>query len=119
MKQVLFILLVFISFQGFAQKSVKLKEIGLQVMEEHLGKMDWDEAKKMCEDLGKKWRLPTKDELYKMYKYKDLIGGFKDDYYWSSTEGGYGDAWLFNFRNGNFDNYVKFNEFYVLAVRDL
>jgi hypothetical protein len=46
MKTVLFILLVFISFQGFSQiQSVKLKELGIEVMTKDLGwRMTWNEA---------------------------------------------------------------------------
>jgi len=32
------------------------------------------------------WYLPSRDELQKMYENKVAIGGFADDYYWSSTE---------------------------------
>jgi len=88
MKQVLFILLVFISFNGFSQvQTVKLKKINLEVMKTDLGEMTWDDANKACEKLGEGWRLPTIDELQKIYKLKNKIGGFKDDRYWSSTEG--------------------------------
>jgi hypothetical protein len=31
------------------------------------------------------WRLPSIEELKILFINKDLIGGFKDDYYWSST----------------------------------
>ena len=85
MKQVLFILLVFISFQAIAQESVKVKEIGLEVMKKDLGEMTVDEAKEICEAFGGGWRLPTIEELKKMYKYKDFIGGFEDNLYWSSS----------------------------------
>lgn len=46
------------------------------------------------------WYLPSKDELNKLYLYKDLVGNFASPKYWSSTEcfgwvGGiyYGDYW--------------------------
>ena len=32
----------------------------------------WYNAKRECRELGKGWRLPTKDELDKMYDNKDL-----------------------------------------------
>jgi hypothetical protein len=32
------------------------------------------------------WYLPSKDELLKLIEYKTQIGGFVEDYYWSSTE---------------------------------
>jgi hypothetical protein len=53
MKPVFLILLVFITCQGFSQ-SVKVPEIGLEVMTEDLNKitMGWYEAKKACDSLG-------------------------------------------------------------------
>jgi len=78
MKQILFILLVFISFQGFSQ-SVKIRRCdSLEVMKTDLvGKMTWEEAKKACEKLGDGWRLPTIEELQFMYNKRDEIGGFE------------------------------------------
>ena len=32
------------------------------------------------------WRLPTKDELNLLYLQKNVVGGFGENYYWSSTE---------------------------------
>lgn len=32
------------------------------------------------------WYLPSKYELNLMYKLRDVIGGFSDHFYWSSTE---------------------------------
>ena len=119
MKQVLFILLVFISFQGVAQESVKYKGIGLEIMTRDLGEMTWYEAKEMCKDFGDGWRLPTIEELKKIYKYKDFIGGFNDDYYWSSTEGDNGFVSAFHFRYGNPNGHFKNYTIYARAVRTL
>jgi hypothetical protein len=119
MKQVLFILLVFISFQGFSQ-SVKVKEIGLEVMTKDLGKMNWEDAKIACADLGAGWRLPTIDEFRKIYKSKDKIGGFAFNYYWSSTEYANVYAWTFSFNRGSASNGNKDRlTYYVRAVRTL
>jgi hypothetical protein len=122
MKQVLFILLVFISFQGVAQESVKIKGIGLEIMTKDLGKMTWYEATEMCKDFGDGWRLPTVEEFKKIYKYKDFIGGFQESFYsfyWGSTE--YDDvvAWDFDFTDGVAYIDAKDASFYVRAVRDL
>ena len=67
--------------------------------------MNWDDAKETCAALGDGWRLPTKDELNILYKNKDKIGGFVNDYYWSSTEGdnNYANNQAFN-NNGGFRN---------------
>ena len=55
--------------------------------------MNWEDAKKACENLGRGWRLPTKEELNTLYLNKDKIGGFADLYYWSSTENANLNAW--------------------------
>ena len=46
------------------------------------------------------WYLPTKTELNLIYENKDKVGGFADDYYWSSA--GYNTyyAWIQYFGNG-------------------
>jgi hypothetical protein len=33
----------------------------------------------------KSWRFPELDELSSMYNLKSIIGGFKNDFYWSSS----------------------------------
>jgi hypothetical protein len=125
MKKVLFILLVFISFQGFSQ-SVKIIPYGIEVMKTDLGKMTWNEAKTACKKLGNGWRLPTIKELEKIYPLKDKIGGFKEysykssTSYWSSTEYNSDDAWSFDFTSGkSFAFLYKSNSINVRAVRDI
>ena len=54
----------------------------------------WYNAKRECKELGKGWRLPTKDELDRMYNSKDLIGNFVNTNYWSSTEYNSDYAWM-------------------------
>ncbi len=81
--------------------------------------MDWFEAKKACEKLGKGWRLPTLNELLIMYKNRDKIGGFGSKGYWSSAEEKTMLAWYFSFAvadglNGS-DYKTKTN--HVRAVR--
>ena len=46
------------------------------------------------------WFLPSKDELDLLYRQKDKVGAFKDNFYWSSTEHGEGSAWEQNFIDG-------------------
>jgi hypothetical protein len=101
-------------------ETYKLNRIELEVMKSDLGQMTWIHAKQACRNLGGDWRLPTKEEIEKIYKYKDRIGGFKDHSYWSSSEFSDNYAWYFNFNDGfanNHDKYVSAN--YVRAVRDL
>ena len=80
--------------------------------------MTWHEAVEVCKKLGKGWRLPTKDELNFLYENKEEIGGFANNFYWSSTEVDNFNAWSQNFilgalGSGNKDN----NVLYVRAVR--
>jgi hypothetical protein len=46
------------------------------------------------------WYLPSKDELNKLYLQKNVIGGFSDGSYWSSTEFDLKNAWDKNFSSG-------------------
>lgn len=67
------------------------------------------------------WRLPTKDELNRIYLQKNIIGGFSSDSYWSSScsfeESIAHVAWYQNFVNGNQDTGNKPIPFRVRAVR--
>ena len=105
MKKLLIIPMLFACYMGIAQASVIGKPIRLQKFEvaqyDFRKEMNWNDAKKACTDLGKGWRLPTKDELNVMYKNKDKIGGFAKDDYWSSTDDEDNGAWKQNFINGS------------------
>jgi len=71
------------------------------------------------------WYLPSKDELNLMYtnigkgasspNYN--IGGFRDEYYWSSSESGYVNAWGQNFLSGFQSTPLKSVTIYVRAIR--
>jgi hypothetical protein len=80
------------------------------------------------------WFLPSKDELYLMYSNIGQgsslvnVGGFSNDYYWSSTEVGDDDettvglasstdAWGQGFGSGTQPNFGKFYTLYVRSVR--
>jgi len=87
-------------------------------------KMYWREAVKACSSLGEGWRLPTKDELNLMYINRVVIGGFDNNYYWSSTvfnSLGNSLAWIQTFNSGYQSNYYKNHDllFNVRAVRDI
>jgi hypothetical protein len=82
--------------------------------------MNSEDAKKACADLGEGWKLPSQDELNDLYQNKVAIGGFVDDGYWSSTEGGSHGAWAQDFASGNkYSSYKNSNlyKFYVRAIR--
>jgi hypothetical protein len=63
------------------------------------------------------WRLPTKYELNLMYLAKSAIGGFADNYYWSSTEYDSDIAWIQGFGNSFQDANHKVFTNYVRAIR--
>lgn len=60
------------------------------------------------------WHLPTKTELELLYEQKNVVGGFADDYYWSSSEFDSTYAWGQSFYNG-YQSYV--NKSLMLPVR--
>lgn len=53
------------------------------------------------------WFLPSKDELNKLYLNKIKIGGFSNNYYWSSTEIDTYNAWYQSFLDGDTGNIIK------------
>ena len=83
------------------------------------GHYTWHEAKKACTKLGAGWRLPTKKELHEMYEKRDMVGGFANSYYWSSTEVGNYFAWIQYFSTGAQDGDDKGFTSFVRAVRAL
>lgn len=95
--------------------TIKIENI--EVAEKDFPKqMNWEDAKKACEQLGDGWKLPTKYELNILYNNKDKIGGFAANY-WSSAEGANNDAWLQNFYYGDQYLFNKYDAFYVRAIR--
>jgi hypothetical protein len=99
----------------------KANKIGnLEVAELDFPKeMNWEDAKKACEALGKGWRLPTIDELNIMYQNKSKISDFENIWYWSSTEYNSSFAWLQEFSTGGQNYYEKSSTNYVRAVRSI
>ncbi|MGV7222951.1 MAG: DUF1566 domain-containing protein [Nitrospinales bacterium] len=63
------------------------------------------------------WYLPSKYELALLYLNKDLVGGFTDDFYWSSSEIDSGGAWAQYFANGSQFIVPKQDTIRVRAVR--
>ncbi|NQY67337.1 MAG: DUF1566 domain-containing protein, partial [Flavobacteriales bacterium] len=78
-------------------------------------------AAKICSDLVlggySDWYLPSKEELNKLYLNRVAIGGFANNYYWSSTEDEFIYAWLQIFPSGNQFSDDKSYTNYVRAVR--
>jgi Protein of unknown function (DUF1566)/Collagen triple helix repeat (20 copies) len=63
------------------------------------------------------WYLPAKDELNCLFQNKVAIGGFADDYYWSSTEFLASIAWGQDFNDGNQFSINKDDSLRVRCVR--
>ena len=95
------------------------QHLKFEVYPEDLGEHTWKDAKKVCEDLGDGWRLPTREELHVMWLNKDNIGGFTNSYYWSSSEYGNFSAWIQYFYNGSQGFNFKSTTYYVRAIRAL
>jgi len=94
--KILTILLFFITFTSVSQiigTTYKLDSIEIAQFDLPT-EVTWYNAKRECKELGKGWRLPTKDELDEMYNNKDLIGNFVNTNYWSSTEYDSRYAWM-------------------------
>ena len=52
-----------------------------------------------------------------LYENKEEIGGFANNFYWSSTENDYGNAWNQFFFDGDQFYYLKANANFVRSVR--
>jgi hypothetical protein len=53
------------------------------------------------------WILPSKDELRLLYQHRNIIGGFANGWYWSSTEMNDAYAEALDFSTGNFSGGYK------------
>jgi hypothetical protein len=78
-------------------------------------------AARVCKDLVLNgyddWFLPSKDELNEMYLHKDVIGGFTDNSYWSSTEYNRLNGYQQSFYTGGQGWSSKRSLFYIRPVR--
>ena len=78
-------------------------------------------AASLCGDLVlggySDWYLPSIDELTQLYINRVAIGGFANNFYWSSTEIYFTDAWVQDFFYGIQDYSNKSNYYDVRAVR--
>ena len=81
-------------------------------------KMNWYVANRAFHKLGDGWRLPTKDELNTLYQNKTAIGGFENDFYWSSTQSiNLVTAWYQYFYDGDQGDASKDDTYCVRAIR--
>lgn len=63
------------------------------------------------------WYLPSKDELNQLHINRDVVGGFADGLYWSSTEDNSYRAWFQNVFSGYQGRFTKDRTLRVRAVR--
>ena len=89
-----------------------------------LGEMDWNSAKTACDELifngYSDWHLPSKEELNSVFfnLKKVGVGGFANNYYWSSTEYDlHPGAWYHHFNDGSQGGFEKRFTFHVRAIR--
>lgn len=95
------------------------QHLKFEVYPEDLGEHDWEDANILCKKLGDGWRLPTREELYVMWLNRRTIGGFTNDYYWSSSENLSDYAWARHLRNGDQNSPNKILPYHVRAVRTI
>jgi hypothetical protein len=78
-------------------------------------------AAKLCSDLVlngfSDWYLPSKDELNKLYLNSAAIGGFNNNFYWSSSEFTGEQAWSQRIGDGSQSNHNKIFMWNVRAIR--
>ncbi len=64
----------------------------------------YDEALKIAKNIGNGWRLPSKEELLKMYEFRDKIKGFVwGEYYLSNEVYGKNLVFTVEFADGKLD----------------
>ena len=77
---------------------------GLIVYFKDLPNLNWEAAQKRCTNFKSEgyddWRLPTKDELNRIYQARTYIGIYSKSKYWSSTEANKDAGWAQDFKDG-------------------
>lgn len=87
-------------------------------------KMNWDDAKKACLELGKDWRLPNKTEIEHLYKeyFLNGEGNFKLGNYWlqESDDAAWSVDFIEKLEYSSYDLYMRTHAlFNVRAVREI
>jgi hypothetical protein len=91
-----------------------------EVGDKDLGAMNWLDARKACMEIGKGWRLPTREELNLIYFNKNKMGVFVKDNYWTDEEGySFDVAWCQNFDTGDQNSFPKINKNQTRPVRSI
>ena len=90
---------------------------GLIAYAKDLGIIKWDAANEACKNLGAGWRLPTKDELNKLYEAKQLAILASYFMFQSSTEVDQYNVWAQSLSNGKQSTGGKNHPASTCAVR--
>ena len=102
---------------------IELPSANLMVQKIDLGCMNWNAAQTACQNSHiaeyNDWRLPTQAELMILYQNKPIIGGFEDEYYWSSSSADYNEYYMINFDDGSNSYHSIYYQHYVRAVRTI
>ena len=94
---------------------------GLIVYFKDLPNLNWESAQKKCSNLKSEgyddWRLPTKDELNRIYQARTYIGIYSKSKYWASTEANKDAGWAQDFKDGLTSQVPKQTSIGVRPVR--
>ena len=84
-------------------------------------KMNLSDANQACYELGEGWRLPTREELKRIYHelYKKGVGKYFKGYYWTSTEESEGHYYCLNLSEWKYINAFDDKRMYAHPVRSL
>ncbi|MCT4614685.1 MAG: DUF1566 domain-containing protein [Marinifilaceae bacterium] len=101
----------------------KINNVSYHIIRKDLdGNINWMRAKRFCRRLKaagyEDWYLPSKSELKAIYENKEFLGGFKYEWYWSSTQYTSGSAWKINFENGEVQKHGMMGEYKVRCIRE-
>jgi hypothetical protein len=89
-----------ITFKSFSSTDIGITDSSgctLDVMTQDLGEMSWKDITEYCENLKGGWRLPNLTELILLEKYRDEIGGFSSEVYWSDMDNDAGQVMVLDF----------------------
>jgi hypothetical protein len=96
---------------------------GVIAAEQDMGNFNWYEAKDTCNKLVLNgyddWRLPDRTEIAVLYAARNVVGGFKKEYYWCANQAGilHIKAWCQLFSTGFLTGKNKKNKFLIRPVR--
>lgn len=114
------LIFLFIPLFGLSQKDFIGKPIRFTYVEvaqnDYPKELTYDEAIKITKSVGNGWRLPTKEELLKMYEKREFIKGFEwGEYYLSNEIYGKNFVYTVEFADGKLDKgwrYFNGNKIY-------